>query len=729
MMKLKEVAFNFLPRRARRRWALAISVAAAITAGLLLVIPAGANLSGSTFESGDGDLAPNTATPPLVHDWNNPVEAISCPSTIPATGTNCGTDLTKSGDDNAFGQGAKEDIANPSEVTGSIPPSKSDLTRFYVNKEKAGGSDFLYLAWERSNVLGSANMDFEFNQSSTLAAGKSTPLRTPGDLLITFDFTNGGSASVLSLLKWTTSANGTAADCFSTNALPCWGKRVDLSAAGFAEGAINTGTVHDANPPPSGGFDIPGSEFGEAGINLTAAGVFPQNQCVHFGSAFLKSRSSASFPAELKDFIAPIPVNIANCGSLSVRKYIDVNENAIRNDGEARLTTDTTPGLVLPGDLTGWSYTITGPNSFSCTGTTDATGNLGTCLKADTTAADLAALPAGSYTVQENATSKTIGSNSSSIFNTDPGPAPAAPPVTKVTNLAVSGAGTVFFGNTCYATANFQVNSVPSTQSGLFVRYTITAGPDASATPHDVLLVQQVDGTTYKASVGSLRRSDSISWSYGINHGAANEQTQSVLTAINLSGYPSCGGSGSVNFASGTISGLKYKDINGNGSRDSGEAGMQGFAFQLKSGSSVLDTQRSDSTGAFSFSNVAPGTYTIHEVGPPTGWVQTEPAAGGDETVTVSLGVASVTTDSSGGPIRFGDTPKSNVTVTFNSLAKLLNADGTASSTNATKATSISCTDGTNASVGSTTTLQSLTTNDVQIKQSSVTCVITYTDP
>jgi hypothetical protein len=724
-------AFRFLRSRLRARWLLAIPAAA--VAVVLIVISAGATLAGSTFESGDGDLAPNTATPPLAHDWNNPVETITCPATTPAAGTNCGTDLTKDNNDNSFGQGAKEDVANPSEVTGSIPPNKSDLTRFYVNKEKAAGNDYLYLAWERSNVLGSANMDFEFNQSATLATGKVTPLRTAGDILITFDFTNGGSRPVLGLLRWLTTANGDGvSDCFSANSLPCWGKRVDLSAAGVAEGAINTTTVHDGNAPPAGGFDIPASEFGEAGINLTAANVFPQNQCVHFGSAFLKSRSSASFPAELKDFIAPIPVNIANCGSLSVHKYIDINENAAENSpGESNLTTGNPAGSVLPGDLTGWSFTITGPNNFSCTGTTNASGNLATCLKADNSAADLSALPAGSYTVQENATSKTIGSNSSAIFNTDPGPAPAAPPVTKTANIAISGSTNTAFGNSCYATATFQVNSVPSSQSGLFARYSITAGPDQSATSHDVTLVKQADGTTYKASVGNLRRSDSISWSYGINHGAANEQTQSVPTAISVSGYPSCSGSGSVNFATSTVSGTKYKDINGNGSKDAGEDGLQGFGFQLKDSSNnvVGTTQRSDATGAFSFSSVAPGTYTIHELGPPTGWVQTEPASGGDETVQVNLGDASVTTDSTSGPIRFGDTPKSNVTVTFNSLAKLLNADGTASSTNATKATSISCTDGTSASVGSTTTLQSLTTNDVQIKQSSVTCVITFTDP
>jgi hypothetical protein len=116
---------------------------------------------GSTFESGDGDLAPNTSTPPAPHDWNSPVDPIICPSTIPGTGTNCGLDLVKNQSDNAFGQGSKEDDPVPTVVFGSIPPSKDDLSRFYVNQERVGGNDFLYLAWERSNLLGSAHLDFE----------------------------------------------------------------------------------------------------------------------------------------------------------------------------------------------------------------------------------------------------------------------------------------------------------------------------------------------------------------------------------------------------------------------------------------------------------------------------------------------------------------------------------------------------------------------------------------
>jgi hypothetical protein len=284
------------------------------TLALGMTFPAKATLTdGSTFDASNGDLTSAT-----VHDWNNPIEVITCPNTIPGSGTNCGTDLTKSTSDNAFGQGSKEDSPVPSVVSGSIPPNKSDLTRFYVNKEFINGKFFLYLAWERSNVLGNANMDFEINQVATPSSNGVTPNRTAGDLLITFDFTQGGGNPVLGQLTWVTS--GSTSQCFASNSLPCWGNHVDLSAAGEAEGSVNTGTVHDNNPPPAGGFNLPGLTFGEAAIDLTDAGIFQSNVCAHFGSAFLKSRSSSSFTSELKDFIAPVAINISNCGNIIIRK-------------------------------------------------------------------------------------------------------------------------------------------------------------------------------------------------------------------------------------------------------------------------------------------------------------------------------------------------------------------------------------------------------------------------
>ena len=55
------------------------------------------------------------------------------------------------------------------------------------------------------------------------------------------------------------------------------------------------------------------NRFGEAFIDLQQSGIFQTGVCQVFGAAFLKSRSSDSFVAELKDFIAPIPINITNC--------------------------------------------------------------------------------------------------------------------------------------------------------------------------------------------------------------------------------------------------------------------------------------------------------------------------------------------------------------------------------------------------------------------------------
>jgi Prealbumin-like fold domain len=312
---------NLDPRRrqTRRLWGF-ITTATALTALFLFVIAsASGNLAGSTFEGNDGNLVVNTSGNT---DW------INAPNRVR------GDDLPSGGSDNSFGQGTKEDSANVTVVTGSIPPQKSDLTRFYVASEFASNNNYLYLAWERSNVLGSANMDFEINkltQPNLTTTGAKTLNRSAGDLLVTFDFTNGGGNPVLGLLKWLTS--GSADNCFSANALPCWGatptddaldgvddERIDLSQAGFAEGAVNDTTVTD----PIANVSLPALTFGEAAINLTAAGVFPAGTCTAFGSTFLKSRSSASFPAEVKDFVAPQPVNITNCGTVNFHKQDDV---------------------------------------------------------------------------------------------------------------------------------------------------------------------------------------------------------------------------------------------------------------------------------------------------------------------------------------------------------------------------------------------------------------------
>lgn len=287
----------------RVRWGAGIACLALVLGG---TTAAQANLAGSTFEGNDGDLV---VTTPGNTDWANVAHR------------NTGIDKPTGQTDNAFGQGAKEDNAGVTVVTGAIPPNKNDLTRFYEASEQAANGDILlYLGWERLVNIGNANLDFEINQKttsgfSTSTTGPITLNRTAGDLLVTYDF-GGSGTPTLGLNFWLTAAAGnTASQCFSANALPCWGKHVTLGST-TAEGAVNTATVTE----PIAGGTLGAGLFGEAAINLTAAGVFPPGVCEAFGSAFVKSRSSSSFTAELKDFIAPIAVDISNCGSITINK-------------------------------------------------------------------------------------------------------------------------------------------------------------------------------------------------------------------------------------------------------------------------------------------------------------------------------------------------------------------------------------------------------------------------
>jgi hypothetical protein len=139
-------------------------------------------------------------------------------------------------------------------------------------------------------------MTFEFNQSSTLSSNGVTPVRTAGDVLILYDLSQGGTHPTLSIRKWTGSA---------------WGPATVLADSTEAAGSINTSPIPAADADGLG--NLSARTFGEAQIKLSV--LFPDpTVCTAFGSAYLKSGSSDSFTAALKDFIAPVPTNISNCG-------------------------------------------------------------------------------------------------------------------------------------------------------------------------------------------------------------------------------------------------------------------------------------------------------------------------------------------------------------------------------------------------------------------------------
>ncbi len=77
------------------------------------------------------------------------------------------------------------------------------------------------------------------------------------------------------------------------------------------------------------------------------------------------------------------------------------------------------------------------------------------------------------------------------------------------------------------------------------------------------------------------------------------------------------------NFKLFTVSGVKFEDSNGDGIRQSGEAGVPGFTIRLtNTGTSVVTNAVTDAFGNYTFPNIGPGNYSIAEV-QKTGWTQT----------------------------------------------------------------------------------------------------------
>jgi hypothetical protein len=300
----------------------ALGVMIAMTIPALATGPVG---TANGFEDDDGNLAVDST-----FDWNG-----FAPTTWTGTAPYRTSSKTVSGfaftgvedaqvttSDTAFAGGTKQDDECAT-VIGAKAPNKDDLKRIYIASNTVGGDVFLDLAWVRipqNTTSPSAHIGFEFNQSRTPCGGSSDGLveRTAGDMLIVYDF-EGGSTDVptITLRRWITS--GTCE--VGSDSPPCWGQATNLTALGFAEAKVNTfGAVTDTIGPVTP-QNLGTNEFGEAGINLTDAGVFEANVCTGFGKAYAVSRSSGnSATAQMKDLVGPADVNITNCGSVIIRK-------------------------------------------------------------------------------------------------------------------------------------------------------------------------------------------------------------------------------------------------------------------------------------------------------------------------------------------------------------------------------------------------------------------------
>ncbi len=218
-------------------------------------------------------------------------------------------------------------------------PAKDDLVNIYAYATVNPDNDHLviYAGFERLDPSGDSHIDIEFLQDNIALdeavpcndpgsdttpcsfTGSTTNGRTPGDLIVSMDFTTGGDIGEFSIREWTgteyilVEPALTTEGCDSTD-----------SACAFNNGvSINGGPWVNLDRQGGEITDIPQNGFTEFGIDVT--GLIGEGEEIPCITTFMgKTRSSQSFTAELKDFAGPAGFDI--CGASISIAPDDVNE-------------------------------------------------------------------------------------------------------------------------------------------------------------------------------------------------------------------------------------------------------------------------------------------------------------------------------------------------------------------------------------------------------------------
>jgi hypothetical protein len=289
-------------------------------------------------------------------------------------------------------------------------PAKDDLTNVYAyevvpTSGPRAGHAIIYGGLERESPSGDSYIDLEFFQNPVdvcrNAAGDPTPtcfagLRSDGDVIVSMNFTRGGNIGSIEIREFEITTGEYSDPLGSASGQGCFNS---TGGSGDDICAFNNGSV--INGGPWANYDshgnvitsLPANAFTEMGVDLTA--VLGESPCI---STFMgKTRSSASFTSELKDFAGPTRFSICQ-PSTNLTKTVD--RTTIRagesvtysyketNDGRDPLTSvvvtdDTCSPLVRGADDPGnddstldpgetWTFTC-GPQALSVTTTNTVT--------------------------------------------------------------------------------------------------------------------------------------------------------------------------------------------------------------------------------------------------------------------------------------------------------------------------------------------------------------------
>jgi hypothetical protein len=433
----------------RRRWLFPLCLIVALGAAAFFIAGAGAVTgSPSGFESGDGNMVLNDTSSGTSTDWNcfvgqpgfqSGTPNAQCAVTSGATQTWADGGTTSVGSNELeFKGGTKFDDECPVVQGGNNPP-KDEWSNIAEYTEAASNHDlWFYGASIRPVVNGNSSGNVYFNQGTN---PNGAGCHTVGDILLAFDFLNGGGTPALHSLTWISSGS-----CYiKQSAPPCWGNEQEISGSDY-DGNVNTSAISGSANGISG-VDLPANAFAEFGINLTQAikdggGTAPP--C--FASQTWVSRSSgSSFTSQPEDVEN---VSRPTCGTITIVKHTQNGSG-----------TRPSPGIDQD-----FSYSDTdglSPDSFKLNDKAGCDPST-TCTTATNTET-FSNVPAGSYTVTEGANPDNFTFVSLSCTHSGTGTT-AAPDSTveKQANITLGISGSVV----CTYTNKQQLGAILITKTG-----------------------------------------------------------------------------------------------------------------------------------------------------------------------------------------------------------------------------------------------------------------------
>jgi hypothetical protein len=189
---------------------------------------------------------------------------------------------------------------------GSGGPQKNDITNVFLHtrRNSANNNLWLFVGAETRSINGSSYLDFEYNQAgvTTLvdADGKRRMIgqgavggRTVDDILLVINYTQGGKTPIVGIRKWLANSTWSAELVLPAGAAFMTTNTLDVDAVAPLASYTGDGTPSNT----SIAFQVV-----EGALNISSLGLAGLEACSPNATVTVKTRSSASYTSELKDW-------------------------------------------------------------------------------------------------------------------------------------------------------------------------------------------------------------------------------------------------------------------------------------------------------------------------------------------------------------------------------------------------------------------------------------------